>query len=71
MEIGLLTSFLIMRVVTSVAQILEQRVQLRQIIVQRGHLPSAATFRDALLDGLAVLISRLQQFVARLSIILD
>lgn len=62
----MLTSFLIVSIVTSVAQILQQRVQLRQIVVEGRHLPSAAAFRDALLDGLAVLISRLQQqFVVR------
>lgn len=55
----MLTSFLIVSIVTSVAQILQQRVQLRQIVVEGRHLPSAAAFRDALLDGLAVLISRL------------
>lgn len=58
-ENRMLTSFLIVSIVTSVAQILQQRVQLRQIVVEGRHLPSAAAFRDALLDGLAVLISRL------------
>lgn len=68
-----LTTLLKMSVVTSIAQILEQGIELGEIIVQRGHFSTSRILAEILctgdtgilryrfLDHLAILISWLQR----------